>query len=103
RERTGDLEPPLVAVGEVLGELVVDAPQPREGEQLACFLFGLVFFAAYAGQPEDRSEDAALQAGVHTDEHILERGHLREETDVLEGPADTELRDRVRRLVGDVG
>ena len=35
---------------------------------------------------------------MHADEDVLERGHLREEADVLERAADPELRDRVRRL-----
>jgi hypothetical protein len=39
---------------------------------------------------------------VHPDEHVLERRHLVEEPDVLEGAADTALGDRVRRLVRDV-
>src|SRR5205823_4772759 len=74
----------------------------REGEELAGFLRRLALLAADPGQAEDRSEDAALQAGVHADEHVLERRHLREEADVLKGAADTELRDCVRRLAGDV-
>src|SRR5689334_14551845 len=102
RERAGDLEPTLVAVGEVLCELVVRSSQPREGEQLARLLLGLALLAPDAGQPEDRAEDAALQAGVHADQHVLERRHLREQADVLERATDAELRDRVRRLLGDV-
>jgi hypothetical protein len=39
---------------------------------------------------------------VHADEDVLDRGHLLEETDVLERPADPALDDRVRRLAGDV-
>ena len=35
---------------------------------------------------------------MHADEHVLHRGHLREEPDVLEGATDAELDDRVRRL-----
>src|SRR6266480_2318746 len=65
-------------------------------------LFRSALLAADAGQPEDRAQDAALQARVHPDEHVLERRHLWEEADVLERAADTELRDRVWRLVGDV-
>ena len=39
-----------------------------------------------------------LQAAVHADEHVLERGHLLEQPDVLERAADAALGDRVRRL-----
>ncbi len=34
--------------------------------------------------------------------HVLERGHVLEEADVLERPPDAELRDPVGRLVRDV-
>ena len=40
---------------------------------------------------------------MHPDEDVLERRHLREEADVLERPADAEVRDRVRRLPRYVG
>jgi len=39
---------------------------------------------------------------VHPDEDVLLRRHLPEQADVLEGPADAELGDRVRRLAGQV-
>src|ERR1700747_600791 len=53
RERAGDLEPTLVAVGEGLCELVVRSSQPREAEQLARLLLGLALLAPNARQPED--------------------------------------------------
>ena len=51
---------------------------------------------------EDAAEDPALQAGMHADEDVLERGHLLEEADVLERPADTALGGGARRRAGDV-
>jgi hypothetical protein len=39
---------------------------------------------------------------VHADEHVLERGHVLEEADVLKCSADAELGDGVRRLAGHV-
>src|SRR5439155_22772465 len=102
RERASDLEPPLVAVGEALGELLVDAPQPRETQQLERLVTRLAFLPADARRAEDRAEDAAPETGVHADEDVLERRHLWEEADVLERAPDARLRDRVRRLVRDV-
>ena len=40
---------------------------------------------------------------MHSDENVLDRGHLREEANVLERPPDTELDDRVRGLADDLG
>ena len=39
---------------------------------------------------------------MHPDEDVLERGHVLEEPDVLERAAHAALRDRMRRLAGDV-
>ena len=39
---------------------------------------------------------------MHRDEHVLERGHVVEEADVLERPRHAERRDLVRRARGDV-
>src|SRR5207244_3512450 len=48
------------------------------------------------------AQAAAPEPRVHADEHVLDRGHLREEADVLERAADARLRDRVGRLGRDV-
>ena len=39
---------------------------------------------------------------MHSDQHILERGHVAEEADVLEGATDAARGDRMRRFAGDV-
>ena len=52
RQRTRDLQPALVAVGEVLGELVVDRPRPAVAQQLARLLVGLALLAADRGVPK---------------------------------------------------
>jgi len=43
-----------------------------------------------------------LTRGVHAHEHVLERGHVLEETDVLERAADAALGERMWRLSGQV-
>ena len=50
---------------------------------------------------EHGAEDARLVPGIDTDEHVLERGHVREQPDLLERPADTDVDDLVRALPGD--
>jgi hypothetical protein len=54
-----------------------------------------------ARRAEERFEDAALQPAVHAHHHVLERGHLVEEPDVLERARHAQRRDLVRRLTGD--
>ena len=103
RERTGHLEPSLVAVGEV--------PRPRfplvsleaaEREQLAGAFCGFALFPLDTGRPQNALDNPALESGMHPDHHVLPRSHLLEQTDVLEGPSDPPLGDRMRRLAGHV-
>jgi hypothetical protein len=98
RERARDLEAALVAVREVLPDLVVLAAKPRELEQLARTLPRLALLAPHARRPRDRAEEIALESHVHADEHVLERSHVLKETDVLERAPDAPLRVRMRRL-----
>ena len=89
-ERASHLEAPLVTVGQVARVVVSTSRQPAVVEQLACALMASRARAgpsACAGccrrcHPSD---------GMHADEDVLERGHLLEEADVLERPADTAL------------
>ena len=101
-ERTGDLEPPLVAVREVACVVVVTAGEPAVVEELRRALVRLALLAPDPRRAQDAPDDPALQAAVHADEDVLERRHLLEEADVLERPADAALRGGVRRRAGDV-
>ena len=85
-ERAGDLEPALVTVGQRAGAVVVAPRQAAVAEQLPGALVRLGLLALDTRRLEDRPEDARLQAGVHSDEDVLDRGHLLEEPDVLERP-----------------
>jgi hypothetical protein len=76
--------------------------QAAKPEQLAAALPGALLLATDARRAHDRAEQPAFQAGVHADEHVLERRHVLEEADVLERPADAALGDRVRRHTGHV-
>src|SRR5581483_3675633 len=71
-------------------------------EELARALLGVCLLVPYPRRAEDAADEAAAQARVHADEHVLERGHVLEEADVLERPPDPALRDGVRGLPRDV-
>ena len=49
--------------------------------------------AHHAGRPEDRAERRRLQAAVLADQHVLQRGHVGEQADVLEGAGDAQRGD----------
>jgi hypothetical protein len=95
-ERARDLEAPLVAVGEVLGELVRRAADADVLEQLVGALLDRRLLGARAGSAQDRADHARVRAHVAPDHHVLERREVGEEADVLEGARDAELRDAVR-------
>src|SRR5439155_25193501 len=103
-ERARDLEAPLVAVGELLRDQLLAPAQVAEGEELARLPLRLGLFPVdrRARKARDRAHDPAFQTRVHPDEDVLERGHVLEEADVLEGAAHAALGDRVRRLARDV-
>ena len=69
-----------------------------ELEQLARPHARVALLLPNARRPQQRLEEVALEPDVHADEHVLERGHVLEETNVLERPPDPTLRERVRRL-----
>ena len=83
-QRPGDLEPALVAVRKVLGELVVGAADADELEQLLGRVARLALLVALPGQPQDRRGNAALQVRVHRHHHVLGGRHGPEQPDVLE-------------------
>ena len=79
RERTRDLEAPLIAVREVACVVVVTAGEPAVVEQLGGALVRLPLFALHPRRSQDAPDDPSLQAAVHPDEHVLERRHLLKE------------------------
>src|SRR5690606_10978359 len=72
------------------------------GEQLARPIPDRGFLAALEGRLEHRPPDTGTGAHVTADGNVLERGHLAEEPDVLEGAGDARLGHLVDRagLVG---
>src|SRR6266404_3063756 len=94
-ERPGQLEAPLLAVGQVAGQLVRLVAQPGHREQLRALLPLPLLVGAPARVPADHVPEAERHPAVHPDQHVLDGGHAGEQADVLEGPADAELGDLV--------
>jgi hypothetical protein len=75
--------------------------QSHEREQIAALLLGLRLLFPEPRRAHDRRPDAAPDPVVHRDQHVLERGHVVEQPDVLERARHPEMRDRVRRKAPD--
>ena len=86
-EGPGDLQAALVAVRQVLAELIVLALEADERQELAGPLRGRDLLTAVARRREQRVDPGRLEPRVHPDEDVLERRHVREEPDVLERAA----------------
>ena len=98
-ERARDLEAALVAVGEVLGELIAARADAHVFEKLVGAFFDGAFLGARARPAQDRAEHARARAHVAPDHHVLERREIVEEPDVLEGARDPHACDAIRRRV----
>jgi hypothetical protein len=93
-QRTSDLQPALVAVGQVAGQPVALALQADEAQQPARLHRARRLLAHPPG-----AQTAPIQVPqvvVLADEDVLERAHVAEEADVLVGPGDAQLGDLVR-------
>ena len=95
-QRTGELEAPLVAVRQVLGELVLPATEPDQAQQLAGPLGGALLLALLTARGDEVVDHVRAELQVHADEHVLERRHVLEQPDVLEGAAHPGRHDVVR-------
>ena len=104
RERARDLEPPLVAVGEVARVLVLGAlGQAAVVEQLAapCSRASASSRRCSRERTMLRKTPLCMRQCMPTSD-VLERRHGAEEADVLERAADPERRDLVLRQSGDL-
>ena len=95
----GDLQPALVAVGQVLAQGVPVAGEADEGQQLGGPGLRLPLLPAEGGPPADGGEHPGPGAAVAADEDVLQGAHLGEQADVLERPGDAGLR-HPGRVVG---
>ena len=74
-----------------MASLVALAPQPDERQQLLGPLLGVLLLLAHPRRDEQRLRQVAADLRVHPDEDVLDRGHVLEQPDVLERPADARL------------
>src|SRR5438132_313133 len=103
RERAGDLQAPLVAVGQVPGELVLLSAEADEGEQLARSRASPGLFRDHRRRPEHGAEDGGGEAAMLADQRVLEHGHVRKESDRLKGARDAAGHDGVGAEPDDAG
>src|SRR4051812_11580595 len=70
--------------------------EAHDAEELKGTIVRLLLLPTLARGAQNRSEWRRLQAGVHADQHVVQRAHVAEEADVLEGARDAHPVDRVR-------
>ena len=87
RQSPCNLQSPLKSVGKVLGERLAFAAQSNIRQQLLSALVRLGLLLHHRPQSQQCAVPSRFQAAVHADQHILESGHVAEETDILEGPS----------------
>src|SRR5437870_943492 len=93
RQGARDLEPALVAVGEVAGPLVGTVGEADQLEQRQGPATRLALLGARRGQPDHAAHEAARRPHVTRDHHVLERRELAEQTHVLKRARDAEAGD----------
>ncbi len=96
-EGARDLEPPLMSVRQVAGEVVAVVVELDELEQLVRALARLAPLAPEQRRAQHDVPEAGLELGVHPHQHVLEHRHLREQPDVLERARDPRRGDHVGR------
>src|SRR5438552_119102 len=79
-----DLPAPLIAVGEVAGQVAGPAADADVVEQALGLLASLTLLAAVAGRADQGARDARAVAGVGADDDVLQGGDVGEQADVLE-------------------
>ena len=61
-------------------------------------LLGFLSLPPVERQPQRRVPESRVQPAVHSQQHVVDNGHLIEQTDVLEGTGDTGPRRHLRRV-----
>ena len=87
-EGPGDLEPPLIAVGEILGHFLGLGVETDEGEEIGGPAPRPHFLGHHSGWPEDRARHRGVEPAVLAHQHVVEHAHVLEEPDRLEGARD---------------
>src|SRR5262245_20688188 len=100
-ESAADLEPALIAVGQVARDLVGTVAQADHVEELRGTRPEPPLLALPVRVAAHRAPEARVHPGVHAHQHVLHRRHVPEEPDVLERPAHAEGGDLVGAQPGE--
>ena len=100
-QRPGDLEPSLVAVGQVAGGRLGAVGDADELEQASRLVLAPALLPEVPRAAEQGARDARRVPGVGAHHDVLHGGHVREQPDVLERAGHAGRGDVVRLLADD--
>src|SRR6266511_2439926 len=101
RQRPRDLEAALLTVRQVAGDLPRAPLDADEAQQVHRLLFAGPLLVPVPGQPEQGADHAGLVPGIGAHHRVLQRGHLGEQADVLEGTRHAQPGDLVLLAAGE--
>jgi hypothetical protein len=95
-----DFQAPLVAIGEILRRVLALAAKTDVGHELTSARPCRSLFALDRREFQERTEWTRVQARMHADQHVLQRGHICEKSNVLECSRNTLAGDLIRTQAG---
>src|SRR6267142_1679414 len=95
RQGPGDLEPSLLAIGQVAGVLVGVAFDADEAQELHCALGHPFLLASRERCPEHGVPELGFHPHMLAHLHVVHRAHVLEQADVLKRTGDAQLRGAV--------
>jgi hypothetical protein len=99
-ERDGQLDQPLLAVGQGAGHLAPPVGESDEGDDLLGGGDQRRFLVPHPAEPGQDRPEAGRAAQVHAGQHVVEHGQGREDARALEGANHTVPGDRRGRQAG---
>src|SRR5512133_1154085 len=101
-ESTSNLESSLVAVRQVARQMIGSVAEPDEVEQLLGTFCGRLLITAELRPADDRGKRSCGGTAIAPNHHVLERGNVAKQPDVLEGPRHARDHDLARLRRKDV-
>ncbi len=102
RQGTGNFQLPLLAIGQIHGQLVSLGIQAHFLQVLAGLFLHPALLGIVLRQPQDGTDDAIPDVPVHGNLDVFQHRHFPEQPDVLERPGHTEIRDFIWRQSADL-
>jgi len=99
--RSGDLDPSLVTIGEILCKGISPALKPGEAQDPSDFFVSSFLLTLCSGGPKDRTDPGGAKLPVQTYEDIFQGGHVCKQPNVLVGAGDAKMGDPVWAQVVD--